>query len=279
MTRLSPDNISGVSHILSDYDLELQKKTGYTLKGLSLLASGLSESEFTLRSQNSLFCVVPITSGQGIISGFSETVLEIITFLGCRVQLASTPDISGFAEAFRARADFIFCADDNDFVSLITNPQSVVHNDQATAKGYVTALTLHARHKSGKILVLGCGPVGQAALTELLEADFRADVYDPDTARVEAWYRNLCPRKDLIQVLSSFPWKLDAYVGVLDATPALDTIDPRQVHQDLLIAAPGVPLGLSPDALRQLKDQVIHDPLQLGVAVMVSMSLTLNREP
>ncbi len=273
MTRLSPDNISGVSHILSDYDLELQKKTGCSLKGLSLLASGLSEPEFTLRSQNSLFCVVPITSGQGIISGFSETVLEIITFLGCRAQLASMPDISGFAEAFQARSDFIFCADDNDFVSLITNPQSVVHNDQATAKGYVTALSLHAGHRPGKILVLGCGPVGQAALTELLEADFRVDVYDPDTDRVEAWYRNLCPRRDLTQVLSSFPWKLDEYVGVLDATPALDTIDPRQVHQDLLIAAPGVPLGLSPDALRQLKDQVIHDPLQLGVAVMVSMSL------
>ncbi|MDZ7762400.1 MAG: 3-methylornithyl-N6-L-lysine dehydrogenase PylD [Desulfovermiculus sp.] len=276
MTRLTPDNIFGLSHDLRDYDLELHKKTGFTLKGLSLLATELSEHEFALRSKDSLFAIVPMTSGQGVISGFSEAVCDIISFLQCQAKITSSPDIAGMAEAFHAQADFIFCADDADFICLNMKTRSVVHNDQATAKGYATALKIHLDHRQGKVLVLGCGRIGQSALAELLVDKFHVAVYDPDAAKVAAWYENLSSeKKKYTQILSSFPPSFDEYAGVLDATPVPDIIYPQLVHTDLLIAAPGVPLGIPSEALDQVKAQVVHDPLQIGVAVMVTLSLKM----
>lgn len=272
MTRLVPNNISGLGQSLKDYDLELQRKTGYSLKDISLIASGLSEPDFTERTENCFFAIVPITSGQGIISGFSEAVCDIISFLGCDAKITTASDISGLAEAFQSRADFIFCSDDNDFISLDTKSRLVVHNDQATAKAYVSVLKVQQIERNGKILVLGCGHIGQAALEELLSDNHHVAVYDPDTVKVDAWYRNLSSgKKKYTEILRRFPKELDEYIGLLDATPANDIIDKESIHENLVIAAPGVPLGLTPAACLNYQHHVVHDPLQLGVAVMVTL--------
>ena len=280
MTRLRPDHISGLGPDLHDYDRELHKKTGCSLKELALQASGLSEHEFALKVRDSLWAIVPMTSGQGVITGFSEAVGHILTYLGCPAQITSCPDLAGFAQAFQARADFIVCADDNDFICLNLRTRSVVHNNLATAKGYVAALTRHVQTIGGTILVLGCGRIGQAALAEILAQGFQAAVLDPDRAKVDAWYRTIPAQyREAVHILKTFPPNLDGYVGVLDATPVPDIIDPEQIHPNLVIAAPGVPLGVCTVGLEQVKDQVVHDPLQIGVAVMVTMSLALNPEP
>jgi pyrrolysine biosynthesis protein PylD len=165
-------------------------------------------------------------------------------------------------------------ADDEDFIVLNASSKAVVHNNEATARAYVAALRLMQGPSKGRVLVLGCGPVGQAALKELLALGQEVAVYDVDQARLKAWHQGLDSReKAPVEILSSFPGSLEAYTGVIDATPAQGVIERRHMHDRLFIAAPGVPLGVTAAALERFSRQVIHDPLQLGVAAMTVMSV------
>jgi pyrrolysine biosynthesis protein PylD len=56
---------------------------------------------------------------------------------------------------------------------------------------------------------------------------------------------------------------------VVHAAPARDIIRSDVIAENTMISAPAVPLGLTKGALRRLNSQnLIHDPLQLGVAAM-----------
>ena len=281
MTRLTFHDLSGLSNGLEDYDLELRDKTGHSLKGIALAAAGLSEQAFAGTIENRLFAVVPITLGQGTIPGFCEAVQDIVSFLGCRAEITSSPDVGGLAEAFASQADIVFCADDFDFIAINSERKSVVHNNQATAKAYVTALKLMTSLSEGRVLVLGCGQIGQASLAVLLGGDQPVAVYDPDGAKAELWYQSLSPGwKELAEILAQFPKNLREFAAVIDATPAGNILGPENIPPHLFLAAPGVPLGLTPEAHLRHGHRVIHDPLQLGVAAMVSLSVKriLSRE-
>ncbi len=274
MTRLTSHEICGLSKGLEEYDLELRDKTGHSLKGIALAAAGLSEQAFARTIENRLFAVVPITFGQGIIPGFCEAVRDIVSFLGCRAEITSSSDVGGLAEAFASQADIVFCADDSDFIAINSGRKSVVHNNQATAKAYVAALRLMTRLSEGRVLVLGCGQIGQASLAELLWAEQPVAVYDPDGAKAELWYQSLSPhRREYAEILAQFPKDLREYVAVIDATPAGNILGLENIPPRLFLAAPGVPLGLTAEAYLRHGHRVIHDPLQLGVAAMVSLSV------
>lgn len=274
MTRLTTRHLSGLSQRLRDYDAELEQKTGRSLKSIGLHAAGLSEEEFADRAKSALFCIVPMTGGQGAIPGFCEAVRDIVSFLGCRAEVASASDVAGLAEAFRSGADSVLLADDHDFIALNTASKAVVHNDEATAKAYVAALRLMLGPSGGRVLVLGCGPVGRAALAELLAFKHSVAVYDAAPARLTAWIEGLgSEERGRIEILSHLPESFEAFAGVIDATPAKGIIDRRHTHERLVVAAPGVPLGLTAEAMAQCSRRVVHDPLQLGVAAMAAMSV------
>jgi pyrrolysine biosynthesis protein PylD len=274
MTRLTPRHLSGLSRTLRSYDAELRQKTGRSLKGIGLQAAGLSEAEFTEGADGALFCIVPMTSGQGAIPGFCEAVRDIVSFLDCRAEVASSSDVAGIAEAFRSRAEHVLLADDQDFIALNAASKAVVHNDEATAKAYVAALRLMLGPSGGKVLVLGCGPVGRAALAELLALKHPVAVYDASSTRLEAWRNGLgSEERGRVEVLSHFPESFVSFAGAIDATPAQGIIDGRHMHDRLFIAAPGVPLGITAEAMAQCSRRVVHDPLQLGVAAMIAMAV------
>ncbi|MFO7875308.1 MAG: 3-methylornithyl-N6-L-lysine dehydrogenase PylD [Desulfovermiculus sp.] len=274
MTRLASHNVSRLGHYLQEYDAQLVSKTGHSLKDISLKAAQLEARDFDRQVQKKQVFVVPMTSGQGVIPGFCAAVRDIISFLGCKVRMASYPDVSGFAEAFRSHADVIFCADDNDFVAINTRTNSVIHNNQATASAYVSALMLRVQAKVGKVMMLGCGHIGQAALAVLYGYKQYVAVYDIEKAKIDSWYKTLDnEKKKYTEILSHFPTSLEPYKALVDATPAADIIDKEHIHRDLIIAAPGVPLGLTSRAYEKYGNHVIHDPLQLGVASMVSLSM------
>lgn len=274
MTRLASHNVSRIGRHLLEYDAQLVSKTGHSLKDISLKAARLDALDFDRQVQKRLFFVVPMTSGQGVIPGFSAAVRDIISFLGGRVRMASSPDVSGFAEAFCSWADVIFCADDNDFVAINTRTNSVIHNNQATAKAYVTALMLRVQMKEGKVMMLGCGHIGQAALAALYEYKQYVAVYDCDKTKAESWYKKLDNEKrKYTDILSKFPTSFEPYKALVDATPSADIIDKKHIHRDLIIAAPGVPLGVTSRACEEYENNIIHDPLQLGVSSMVSLSI------
>jgi pyrrolysine biosynthesis protein PylD len=58
------------------------------------------------------------------------------------------------------------------------------------------------------------------------------------------------------------------YRRLIDASPAANIIGEEHIFEDTIIAAPGIPHGLSADALKKISDRFLHDPLQIGVATM-----------
>jgi pyrrolysine biosynthesis protein PylD len=55
---------------------------------------------------------------------------------------------------------------------------------------------------------------------------------------------------------------------IIDATPAAGIIRARHILPQTYIAAAGIPLGMSRQALEKVSDRILHDPLQIGVATM-----------
>ena len=82
MTRLRTDDIKHILQELKAYDQQLLDKTGNTLKGIALHALGLHDDEFEEIVKSCKVCVIPLTSGQGVIKYFSATVSGIISHLG-----------------------------------------------------------------------------------------------------------------------------------------------------------------------------------------------------
>jgi pyrrolysine biosynthesis protein PylD len=58
-----------------------------------------------------------------------------------------------------------------------------------------------------------------------------------------------------------------------DASPAQGIILPEHIKPHTIVAACGIPLGLSDEARSFIGDRLIHDPLQLGTAAMLAMAV------
>ena len=135
MTRLTTDDIATIVDDLQAYDSELYSKTGCTLGGIACRAAGILESELNKISTGLLVGVIPITFGEGVISGFCESVAGIVSHMGCRTFITQAADIAGIAEAVEKKADILMFADDDRFVALDMANRRVVNNADATAKG------------------------------------------------------------------------------------------------------------------------------------------------
>ena len=266
MTRLRTEDIEHIPHELKAYDQQLLNKTGKTLKGIALHALGLGDSEFEEIIKSNKVCVIPLTCGLGVIDGFSETVSEIIGHLGFDSFTAQNSDAAGIAEAFEKKSNIILLADDNRFVAINVHTKYVSDNSEMTAKGFVAALDLMAAGIKGKnVLVLGCGEVGSCTAKILVNMGVSVTVCDvaPELA--------LTLQKNITDVQIDDNWRLTPgkYQYIIDATPAVDLIDPSLITPETYVAVPGVPCGLSSEARTKLANRYLHDPLQIGVATMV----------
>ncbi len=100
--------------------------------------------------------VVPITSGLGVISGFSESVNSIVQRLGMDSRFTTKTDVTGFSEGVEEGADIIMMADDIRFIAYNTRVNSFIDNWTGTALGYSVALKNAAGGLEGKdVLVIG----------------------------------------------------------------------------------------------------------------------------
>jgi pyrrolysine biosynthesis protein PylD len=214
--------------------------------------------------------VVPIRSGLGVISGFSETVCGILLHLGFDAAVTTHSDVAGFADAVDAGAAVIMAADDDRFVAFCPRQGQTVDNSRATARGYVAGLDLMAGGLAGRtVLVIGCGPVGRWSVEALLARRATICVVDrvPEKARTLArWAR--AAFQSTITVLPDAEQALSTRSLVVDATNAADVIGARHITADTRIAAPGMPCGIARPARERLAGRILHDPLQIGVAAM-----------
>lgn len=269
MTRLSSLQVAGMREKLTAYDEELISKTGLTLRQIAARAAGVSDDEVRRAFESDLAAVIPVTAGKGIIQGFAPAVAGIIEHLGCPCIVTSGTDVTGLAEGIERGADILFLADDNRFVAIKKSENLVVDNAEATAWAYACALDSLVGGLQGRdVLLIGAGEVGENALRALAHLGATVGVFDIDTQKAKRaaarFERKLEP--DLASALNR-------YTIFFDASPAPAFILREHIKPETAVAACGIPLGLSEEARALIKDRLIHDPLQLGTAAMLSRAV------
>jgi pyrrolysine biosynthesis protein PylD len=252
------------------YDRRLQRVTGHSLRELALLACGHHDTTRQFSFDGDPTVVIPVTSGEGIIDGFSDAVAAILNHIGFNAHVASRPDVGGLADAFECGARMVLMADDHCFSAVNLFTRCVADNSTATGRGFATALELMAGPLKDKpVLILGCGPVGRSAAHALVALGARPGLLDSDVKKTRALAASLQPHLDIPAVIEEqLDRALLKYNLILDATPAAKIIAPSLVTPRTMIAAPGVPCGLHPHAMADMTSRLIHDPLQIGVATM-----------
>jgi pyrrolysine biosynthesis protein PylD len=269
MTRLSSELISGLNENMDAYDLELVQKTGHTLRQIAARTAGLSEKALCEAFRSERAAVVPITAGQGVIEGFVQAVEGIIRHMGCPCFVTGNSDAAGLAEGIEQGASIVFLADDNRFIAINIPQKQVIDNAEATGWSYAYALDACAGGLNDRdVLLIGAGRVGKNALNALLGLGVKVGVFDMDRSKV----RSLA-EKFKIKQEENLSEALDTYTLLYDASPAQDIIHPEHIKPQTIVAACGIPLGLSDEARIFVNERLIHDPLQLGTAAMLAMAV------
>lgn len=272
MTRLTTNDIRHLGAQLANYDTELIKKTGFSLKGIACRAAGIQEFELEKISGNLLVGIIPLTFGQGIIGEFCDTVASIVAHIGCSAFVTQVADVAGLAEAYEKKADIIMLADDDRFIAIHTQSRQVIDNSEATGKGFAAGLSLMAGGLEKRdALVIGCGPVGCASAQALVKLGSRVSIYDINPSHSHDLSNRIKQLFDTqIHIVKELDNAMTEHQFIVDATPAADIIRPHHVTSDTYISAPGVPLGLNEATRSKISDRLLHDPLQIGVATMVA---------
>ncbi|WP_400206972.1 3-methylornithyl-N6-L-lysine dehydrogenase PylD [Candidatus Methanomassiliicoccus intestinalis] len=268
MTRLTPEMIKNVPYTTRDRDSDLLNAIGIDMKGLAYEALGIRADELSMEDYS--VAVVPVTSGKGVTSGFTESVCSIIQHLGMKPFLTQRTDIAGLADALSAKADLVFMADDDEFIALNVHTGTFSNNIRSTALGYFTALKIAAQGLRGKeVLLIGAGRVGDK-MADLLEAEEAVvTIADIDLAQAKAVQQKHADFK----VSASVEEAVRNAKLILNASPG--KIPGEWLQEGVIVSSPGMPYSFDEEGLRKMKT-LIHDPLQIGVSVMAVWSASLS---
>jgi pyrrolysine biosynthesis protein PylD len=276
MTRLTTNDIDVIGREMANYDRELTEKTGRTLLGIGCCANGCEEIDVQQRMAAMRLSVVTMTCGEGIIGGFVETVKKIAGHMGVLATIPKSTDASGIAEAMENQATHVMMADDHRFVILDLINRRVLDNSVATGRGFATGLDLmvpgglHGK----KVLVVGCGPVGQAAAKRALELQAKITLCDCDHARCLNFAKQIYrDQSEQVSVTDDLDVALKEHSLAIEASNAGAIIDVDAIFSNTYIAAPGMPIGLTEASLVAIGRRILHDPLQIGVATMIVSAL------
>jgi pyrrolysine biosynthesis protein PylD len=268
MTRLKSDWISDIKSDMDRYDLELKSKLGFGLMELACIAGGLSKEELKSKIRTDKIYIIPITSGQGEIGYFADSIKAIIDKLGFNTHITKATDVAGYYEAIIDGADIIFMADDNEFISMNLKSGAIVNNDEATAKGFFAAFkTIYERCPSNasKIALIGAGKVGSIVLKLMAENNIDISVLDIDP-QIKSWLsKNNYKTIDSLDELINFDL-------IFDASSKGDFIKKGMLKKGVWFIGPGVPISLSDEAVLENQERIIHDYLPIGVSTMLTMA-------
>ena len=278
MTRLAAEDVISIPAELTPYDAQLVTKTGCSLRKLACRAAGIQEDLVQGPLENVRIGVVPITVGKGTITGFCEAVAGISAHMGCKSFVTRATDVAGLSEAFEKKADIIMLADDHQFIALHTTSGRIIENAVATGKGFAAGLALMTGDlDKKKVLIIGCGPVGQSATAEMLAIGAQVSIYDINSKRsTDLAEATQLSSHATIQRIKDLDQALKGHKYIIDASPATDIIKARHITPQTYISAPGVPLGVDQEALLKIGKRLLHDPLQIGVATMVISAIILH---
>ncbi len=256
MTRLASSDIATVVEWLDALDRSLVDATGATLTEIAQYAVGEAVDFHHVKNS-----VVPITAGQGIIGGFSQTVAGILRHMGVDAFVTSRTDVGGLYEG-RMNSSCQFAADDDTFFAVNLENNQVSENGYATGLGFAAALDLAAKGVENKpVLVAGAGPVGLTAADYFASKGAIVTLYDIDASKLEDR-----PYETTTSIAGR------KFSLVLEATTAENVITKDVLTPNAIVSAPGVPLGVEAKLAQELTDsnRLIHNPLELGTAVMMA---------
>jgi len=270
MTRLREDDIDLIPGQLDGYDARLKRMAGVSLRQLACRGAGVDEPLIMDVLDRVRIAAVPVTSGLGVIGGFSRTVAAIVSHLEFESFVTESSDVAGIAEAFERGADILMVADEDRFVAITPGRQQVVDNSRATAQGFVAGLELMKGGITGEsVLVLGCGPVGVAATKALLDRGADVVLCDIQRERALAALREIGQdASDRIRVEDTPPAALRCYELIFDATNVGNFIEAADLTPRTMVASPGMPCALTPEAMAESRDRILHDALEIGTATM-----------
>ncbi|MGN1044952.1 MAG: 3-methylornithyl-N6-L-lysine dehydrogenase PylD [Candidatus Methanomethylophilaceae archaeon] len=261
MTRLTPEMIKDVP-MTDTLEGQLMDTLGIGLLGLSAMTAGLPAERMGMSGLTA--AVIPITSGEGVIGGFSESIKAVLDSMGIQTYMTRTSDVAGFYDAMKDGPDMIFMADDDQFVAYNTKAAKCVDNTEGTARGYLQALRLAAGGlKNRTVLIVGCGRIGTFAASILSNECETVNVVDIDrsrSARLESMYGNVHAYTDTETAVRE-------NTLILNASPG--HIDTEWIAPGSIIASPGVPNPFGEEARR--KALIVHDPLAIGVGSMAAI--------
>lgn len=267
MTRLKSADIEHLPTELGAYHDRLRQNVGMSLGELACRAAGVSP-EAGKPIGNIRVAAVPVTSGEGVITHFSQTNVAIAQSLGFTAEVTEHTDIAGIAEAYQQHFDILLASDDDYFCAINLHSGKVMENSEATARGFVQGLAGLAGGLAGKpVLVLGCGPVGRAGIKAIVELGGRVRVYDPNGERVRELIASL-PEAG-IEAVADLEQGLATHSLIFEATPVANTVPASFITPESCVAAPGVPCGATEEAAALLGPRLLWDPLQIGVATML----------
>ena len=258
MTRLTPDLIEGVPDDKIDLDDKLIEMCGKTVKAIALEGAGVDHD---VDFSNVRVACVPITSGMGVIGGFSQSVDAIVRRLGMQSYVTQGTDVNGFAQAIRDKVDMIMMADDAMFVAYNVHAAKSTNNSWGTAMGYSVALKNAAGGVQGKdVLVIGAGLVGTEAVQILKSWGANVSVTDIKFEKAKA-----LEEKFGVTALRDVESALSTHKYILNAAPAI--FPGRLIMEGAVVSTPGVPHYFDEEGRRKAK-AIIHDPLEIGTAMM-----------
>lgn len=280
MTRLTTRDIHEIPDQLNALDQELADKAGVTLFELAASTARIDSAGLAEKMSALKLAVIPISAGQGIIGGFSQSLHAIAGHLGMEVRVTTRPDVAGMAEAATDRADLWMLSDDDCFIAWNTRTRTVVDNSRATGEGYAVLLDrMGGGVKNEKCLVLGCGPVGTSAARRLLQMGADVILCDEDHHQAEKAMGVLQTGSDRRPAIARMDMAWPLCRLILDATPVPDLIPEHLIDPDKIVVSPGVPPGVTRAGIKKLNRRFYHDVLPLGVAVMIAAAVAGHHWP
>jgi 3-methylornithyl-N6-L-lysine dehydrogenase len=273
LTRLIAEQVRAIPGNLEVFDRELKKKTGSSLLELAVDAAGRGADQ--IRPASYTVAIIPVTAGLGKIEGFTDAIQAIAAYLGFKTFVTSATDVAGLVEAYRSEADMLMLADDQIYAAVNLHTRVVAGNDQATAAGFTATLKKMAGTLKGKeVLLIGAGTLGIEAAKALLKEDATLIVLDLIKKREKSLAANFS-KAEQQRVITGLNLKqsLSRVNLVFEASPGDAFIKADWLAKDTAVVAPGLPLGLDPGAATRVEGKLIHEPLQIGTAVMLFQAL------
>lgn len=248
-----------------DKDLENNIKKIEELTKMNIIS--FFESIYNTKYKKEKIGIIPITSGNGIIDTFSESILYTLQIFNMDAFITNQTDVSGYYEAIKKNADIILMADDLTYLAFNLNNKKISHNQQATGRIY-SEILIHSKikkdHENEKeVLIIGVGNVGKHAIQIFLKNDYTIYIFDKNENEVKKIINQN------IKIKKYNPKLEKKFIKIFEATPERDTIPEIALTSDTIVSTPGIPRAISKNLENKYNIKLIMEPLGLGTMSMI----------